>query len=48
VTGVVPVQTPAWQVSTVVHPLPSSHAEPSAFGAPQMPVAGSQAPAWWH
>jgi len=44
-----PLQAPAWQVSPVVHALPSLHAVPFAFatGAGQ-PVAGTQVPAVWH
>src|SRR5438094_549299 len=45
----VPVQRPAWQVSPVVHALPSLQAVPlAATGLEQVPVAGSQVPATWH
>jgi hypothetical protein len=44
-----PVQTPAWQVSVAVHASPSLHAVPFAFaGLEQTPVTGSQLPASWH
>jgi hypothetical protein len=44
-----PVHAPPWQVSPVVHPLPSLHAVPSAFDAyTHSPVAGLQFPASWH
>ena len=47
-TGV-PAHTPAWQLSPVVHALPSLHAVPlAATGLEQMPLAGSQVPARWH
>jgi hypothetical protein len=43
------VQTPDWQVSPVVHALPSLHVVPSsAFGFEHAPVPGSQTPATWH
>jgi hypothetical protein len=46
VTGLAPVQVPAWQVSVCVHALPSLHAVPSfALGLEQVPVPGSQVPA---
>src|SRR2546425_1179134 len=49
VTGLPPVQTPAWQVSLWVQASLSSHAVPSAaFGFEQVPVAGSQVPTAWH
>ena len=49
VTGLVPVQMPAWQVSVLVHGLPSVQAEPLTFaGFEQAPVAGLQVPASWH
>jgi hypothetical protein len=45
----VPPQTPAWQLSPVVHRAPSLHVVPSvAFGFEQTPVEGSQTPATWH
>jgi hypothetical protein len=44
-----PVQMPAWQVSVVVHALPSLHAVPSVLaGFEQTPVAVLQVPALWH
>jgi hypothetical protein len=44
-----PLQTPAWQVSAVVHTEPSSQAVPSGLvGFEQWPVPGSQVPASWH
>ena len=40
-TGLLPAQTPAWQVSDCVQAFPSVHAEPSAFvGFAHAPVAG--------
>src|SRR3989442_1614318 len=49
VTGLPPVQTPAWQVSVWVQASLSSHAVPSAaLGFEHVPVAGSQVPAVWH
>jgi hypothetical protein len=43
------VQAPAWHASPVVHALPSSQADPSAFsGFEQAPLCGSQIPATWH
>ena len=49
VTGVPPVQTPAWQVSPVVQALPSLHVVPSvATGFEHAPVAGSHVPATCH
>src|SRR3989441_10009258 len=49
VTGLPPVQTPAWQVSVWVQALLSLHAVPSAaLGVAQVPVAGVQAPAVGH
>jgi len=46
---VVPVQTPAVQMSPEVHPLPSSHAVPLVLiGFEQTPVAGLQMPTLWH
>jgi hypothetical protein len=48
-TGLAPVQAPAWQVSVCVQALPSLQAVPFALaGFEQMPLAGSQAPAVWH
>src|SRR5207245_2456486 len=48
-TGLVPVHTPARQVSVRVQALPSSQAAPSAFaGLEHVPVAGSHEPAAWH
>ena len=49
VFGDAPVQVPAWQVSTVVQPLPSSQVEPfPLIGFEHAPVSGSQVPASWH
>jgi hypothetical protein len=49
VTGLPPVQTPAWQVSVCVHLLPSSQPVSSgAAGFEQAPVLGVQVPATWH
>jgi hypothetical protein len=49
VTGLAPVQVPAWQVSVRVQALPSLHEVPSDFGGlEQMPVALLQVPAVWH
>jgi hypothetical protein len=48
-TGFAPVQTPAWQVSVWVQPLPTLQAVPFAWdGFEQTPVAGLHAPAVWH
>src|SRR2546427_354643 len=48
-TGFVPTQAPASQVSLCVQALPSEQALPSAlFGFEQVPLAGSQTPASWH
>ena len=45
-TGLLPVQTPLWQVSVWVHALPSLQALPLVFGGfEHVPVAGSQVPA---
>ena len=45
-TGFAPVQTPAWQVSVCVQPLPSLQVAPSAFaGLEHVPVDGLQVPA---
>jgi hypothetical protein len=43
-----PVHTPAWQVSPVVHALPSLQAVPSGWFGFEQPVAGLQTPAAWH
>lgn len=49
VTGLPPVQIPAWQVSPVVQPLPSEQAAPfDLTGFEQSPVDGEQVPALWH
>ena len=49
VTGLAPVQVPAWQVSVCVHPLPSLHAVPlAALGLVHVPVATLHVPAVWH
>jgi hypothetical protein len=49
VTGLLPTQTPAAQVSVCVHASPSTHVEPSALaGFEQLPVEVSQVPASWH
>jgi hypothetical protein len=48
-TGLLPRQTPDWQVSVCVQALPSLHAVPSeSIGREHTPVAGLQAPAAWH
>ena len=49
-TGLVPVQTPAMQLSVCVHLSPSSHATPSPLGklGEQTPVIGMHVPAVWH
>ncbi len=48
-TGLLPVQTPLWQVSVCVQALPSLHAVPLlAFGLEHWPVAVLQVPATWH
>src|SRR5439155_1557321 len=48
-TGLVPVHTPARQVSVRVQAVPSSQAAPSGFaGLEHVPVAGSHEPAAWH
>ena len=45
----VPLHTPAWQESPVVHALASMHAVPSGFAATaHRPVDGLQTPASWH
>jgi hypothetical protein len=44
----VPVQAPVWQLSPVVHGLPSLQVVPfGAVGLLHAPVAGSQVPATW-
>lgn len=46
VTGIIPVQTPPWQVSVCVHASESLHPAPSIwFGFVQTPVIVSQTPA---
>jgi len=48
-TGLLPVQTPLWQVSVCVQAFPSLQVLPLAFGGfEHVPVAGSQVPALWH
>src|SRR5881392_157761 len=48
-TGLLPVQSPLWQVSVCVQALPSLHAVPLlAFGLEHWPVAVLQVPATWH
>jgi len=48
-TGLLPAQTPLWQVSVCVQALPSLQVLPLAFaGFEHVPVAGSQVPAVWH
>src|SRR5439155_1220556 len=48
-TGLLPVQTPLWQVSVCVQASPSLQALPLAFGGfEHVPVVGSQVPAVWH
>jgi len=43
------VQLPDWQVSELVHVLPSLHVVPSAStGFEQVPVLGLQLPVPWH
>src|SRR5262245_57089781 len=47
-TGFCPVHVPAWQVSTCVHALPSSHTVPSGLaGFEHMPVAELHLPGRW-
>src|SRR5437016_12256785 len=47
--GLLPVQTPLWQVSVWVQALPSLQVLPLAFGGfEHVPVAGEQVPAVWH
>jgi hypothetical protein len=49
VTGLVPVQVPAWHVSVWLQALPSLQAVPSGlFGFEQLPVEGLHEPAAWH
>ena len=49
VTGLAPVQAPAWQVSLCVQALPSEQDVPfGALGFEQVPVAGLHVPATWH
>ena len=49
VTGFVPMQAPAWQVSDWVQASPSLQPVPLlAFGLEQVPLNGSQVPAVWH
>src|SRR5207249_6719656 len=48
-TGLLPVQTPLWQVSVWVQALPSLQVLPLAFaGFEHVPVVGEQVPAVWH
>ena len=48
-TGLLPVQAPAWQASVWVHALPSLHVVPSGrLGLEQTPDDGSHVPAAWH
>jgi hypothetical protein len=49
VTGLLPVQAPAWHVSVCVHALPSLHVVPfAAAGLEHWPLVGLQVPARWH
>ena len=49
VTGLPPTHEPAWQLSVLVHSLPSLHEVPSGLaGFEQVPLAELQVPAWWH
>jgi hypothetical protein len=49
VTGLLPMQLPAWQVSDWVHAFASLQIAPSAFGGLlHTPVAGLHVPASWH
>jgi len=49
VTGLLPVQTPPWQLSLCVQLLASLHVVPSVFeGLEQFPVDLSHVPALWH
>src|SRR5438552_2605552 len=48
-TGFVPTQVPAWQVSLWVQASPSVQAVPlDLAGVEKVPLAGSQTPATWH
>ena len=49
-TGLLPTQEPAWQVSACVHALLSLQAVPSAFGvaAEHIPVSGMHVPGSLH
>src|SRR5438094_23418 len=48
-TGLAPVHVPLWPVSVCVQALPSSHAEPSAFGGLEDALAiWLQVPTSWH
>src|SRR5207249_1589696 len=48
-TGLLPVQTPLWQVSVCVQALPSLQVLPLVFGGfEHVPVVGEQVPAVWH
>ena len=48
-TGLLPVQTPLWQVSVCVQALPSLHVVPSVLGGfEHTPVLVLQVPASWH
>jgi hypothetical protein len=49
VTGLPPVQTPAWHESVWVQRFPSLHVVPSATGGfEHVPDAGSHVPVAWH
>jgi hypothetical protein len=49
VTGLLPTQAPAWQVSVWVQALPSPQLVPSGVGGLEhAPVAVSQTPLTWH
>lgn len=49
VTGLPPVQVPAWQVSVCVQAFPSMHAVPfPLFGFEQTPVTMLHVPTLWH
>jgi len=48
-TGLLPVQSPAWQVSVCVQAFPSLQSVPlAAVGFEHAPVEVSQVPATWH
>ena len=48
-TAAPPLHAPAWQLSPLVHALPSSQGVPFASaGFEHTPVAGLHTPAWWH